>query len=259
MRTPLSIWSASARHRRGSAAVLAVAIIVIVGFFGTALVSVLLTTSLREGHNVLGDRAYYIADAGIEWACRQDGETAGPVAFAEGTFEVSADGDVWVSVGTAEMARRTLRCEPISVLSISNGLDYVIGSRQEHHSKIPFYIMNNTTSNIVFDRMSFTWDSPTAYIEKMKLDVIDFQNYGTIWNYAHDPAGRWTSGETRQFTTGGPVTIPPHYTAFVKPEKICAQSDGHGSVDMNSTTVTVRLYNGSTLVGEVILDPPVQP
>jgi hypothetical protein len=247
------------RRRTGSAAIMAVAVIIIVGFLGAALVSSVVIAQSSSADASLGVQAFYVADAGAQWACKQDTATSSAISFGSGAFDVTADGDEWVSVGTADWVQRIIRCEPVSFVSISDGLDYITGSREEHHSKIPFHIMNNTTGNIVFDRMSFTWDSPTAYIEKMKIDVIDYQNHGTVWNHANDPEGRWPSGETREFTTGGTVTIPPHYTAFIKPEKICAQSNGSGSADMNSTTVTVRLYNGSTLVAEIILDPPVQP
>lgn len=259
MTTPFPMWSAGPRHRRGSAAVLAVAIIIIVGFLGAALVSVLQATALGEANSALAHRAYYIADAGIEWACKQDSATAGPVSFAGGTFEVSAGGGLWISVGTADMARRTIRCGPVSVLSISEGLDYVLGSRQEHHSKIIFLLMNNSDSPIVFDRIRLSWDAPTAYAEKMQINVKNYNDYKEVWRYENDDGTRWTNGETRVFTEIASVTIPVHYTAEIKAEKFSANADGEGAVDLNSTTMTVDLYNGSTHVAQFIIDPPVQP
>ena len=259
MTTPFPVWSAGPRHRRGSVAVLAVAIIVIVGFLGAALVSVLQTTALGGANSALAHRAYYIADAGIEWACRQDSATAGPVTFAGGTFEVSADGDLWVSVGIADIARRIVRCDPIPILSISEGLDYVLGSRQEHHSKTPFLLMNNSDAPIVFDRVKLSWDSPTAYSEKMQINVKNYNDYKAVWTYENDDGTRWTNGQTRVFTEVASVTIPVHYTAEIKPEKFTANADGTGAVDLNSTTLTVDLYNGSTHVAQFIIDPPVQP
>ena len=253
------IPSRRSRRRRGSAAVVAIAVVILVGFFGAALLSGLLIDTSTATSHALGAQAYYIADAGIEWACKQDSETSVPTSFGNGTFEVSAEGGLWVSVGIADMARRTIRCGAIATLSISEGLDYVLGSRQEHHSKIIFFLMNNSDSPIVFDRIRLSWDSPAAYAEKMQVDVENYNDYKDVWRYENDDGTRWTNGQTRVFTETASVTVPVHYTAEIKAEKFAANPDGTGAVDLNSTTMTVDLYNGSTHVAQFIIDPPVQP
>jgi len=252
--------AAKAQHRRGSAAIAAVAIIVIVGFLGAALISSLQLTNASTVNHVLGVQAYYTADAGVEWACKQDSATPAPITFADGTFEATADGSDWVSVGEVGEAKCTLRCDPAPVQGpISNGLDVVLGSREEHWSKTPFQVMNNTTGDITFNKMKVDWDSPTAYFQKIQIKVINGTDYKEVWKYEDDPEGRWTNGDTRQFNQVASVTIPAHYTAAIKMEGYRAGGDGTGSVDMNSTTLIVTLYNNDTLVHQLTVDTAPQP
>lgn len=257
----MTAWRTSRRRStRGSVAVMAAAMIVIAGFLGMALMSSLRVRSAAATSHILATQAYYIADAGTEWASMTDSATDGPVSLASGSFEVAADGDSWVTVAGAADTKRTINCEPITVEApLAANLDYVLGSRKEDDDKAQFLLMNNTGSDITFTRMKVTWSSPTAYFEKLKLKVEQGQDYHDIWKHDKDPAGRWGSGETRDLTEISSVTIPAHYTGTFKLEKFKESRSGGHKADMANTQFTFDFYNGSTPVAQVVVDIAPQP
>ncbi|MFH1731182.1 MAG: hypothetical protein ABIF82_05990 [Planctomycetota bacterium] len=258
----MTAWQTSRRRRstRGSAAVMAAAIIVIAGFLGMALMASVRVRGAASTNPVLAMQAYYIADAGTEWASMTDSATDGPVSFASGSFEVTADGDAWVTVAGAADTKRTINCEPVDAETpLAADLDYVLGSREEDDDQAKFLLMNNTGSDVTFTRMKVTWSSPTAYFERLKLKVEQGQDYHDIWKHDEDPAGRWGSGETRDLTGVSSVTIPAHYTGTFELEKFEESRSGGHKVDMANTQFTFDFYNGSTPVGQVVVDIPPQP
>jgi len=257
----MTMWQTSRRRMTsGSAAVLAAAIIVIAGFLGMALMSSLRVRGAASTSPVLATQAYYIADAGTEWASMMDTETDGPMTFASGSFEVTADGDAWVTVAGAAGTKRTIDCEPIDAEApLVGGLEYVLGSRKDKDDKAEFRLMNNSGGAVTFTRMKVTWSSPTAYFEKLKLKVEQGQDYHDIWKHDEDPASRWGSGETRDLTETASATIPQHYTGTFKLEKFKQSRSGGSKADVANTQFTLDFYNGSTPVAQVVVDIAPQP
>lgn len=258
----MTVWQTSRRRRstRGSVAIMAAAIIVIAGFLGMALMSSLRVRGAASTSPVLAAQAYYIADAGTEWALMMDSETDGPITFASGSFEVTADGDTWVSVSAAADTKRTINCEPMDIgAPLVAALDYVLGSRKSKDDNAEFRLMNNTGGAVTFTKMKVTWSSPTAYFEKLKLKVEQGQDYHEIWRFGNDAAGRWGSGETRDLTETASATIPQHYTGTFKIEKFKQSRSGGSKADIANTQFTLDFYNGTTPVAQVIVDIPPQP
>ena len=255
-----SVRSNRTRRQAGSVAIVAAALIVVLGFLGAAMMTSIRLAGANTTNHILATQAYYIADAGTEWAAMTDSETTNPMSFASGSFEVTADADSWVSAAEAGDTSRTIDCEPIEVEApLVAGLDYVLGSREEDDDKAKFLLMNNTGSAITFTKMKVTWGNPTAYFEKMKLKVESGQDYHEIWKHDHDPASRWGAGETRDFTEVSSVTIPAHYTGKFELKNFKQNRSGGPKADITNTQFTLDLYNGTTFVAQVLVDIPPQP
>ncbi|MFO7900424.1 MAG: hypothetical protein R6V58_15365 [Planctomycetota bacterium] len=253
------------RRRRGSAVIVAIAVIVIVGFLGSAMVAAVRVGAGATVGRVQGAQANLLADAGIEWACVQETGTAGPMELGGGTFEVAADGDEWVATSTAGDATRQARCEPAPAEEeLTEGTTYVDGSRDGLVGWIvTFRLVNTSDEDVEFNRVKVTWDSPTAYFEALSVRVFEYQWYGLLWSYLLDPGQpRFGSGETRQLNVWSSVTIPAHHTARFSLSMFReGQDPGEGGdlVDMNGTELTVDLLQNSVPVGQVEVGLPPEP
>ena len=244
----------SCHAERGSAAIVAVAIIVLVGFLGSALVASLRITSAEKANEIQAAQARYVADAGIEWACNEAAPTTAPVAFGNGFFEVAADGSAWRSVGTVGAAQRVMRCQPrLSWDPISHGLDAVPGSRfGTDQFSVEFLVLNSTDSPITFDGLTPSWTTPpVAYIEQVWIRVLRGTDYGKVWDYEDNE--RWPNGTTKQFTRVPSVTIPAHCTAEVRLLDFSGKKDKHNPANMSNNEVTVVFRSGASQVGQVTI------
>ena len=240
--------------RSGSAAILAVALILLLGFFGAGLMSSMCGTSTSVSGHVLAAQAYYIADAGAEWAGRQAESTTAPVTFGGGTFEVTADGGMWVVAAERGKARCEVRCE--TAPNVTADMDSAVGSRKANKNEhVEFLAVNNTGEDIVFDTMNVTWGGVTAYFEKIEIKIEKGTDYHAVWDYQNDGAQRWASGETKQLNKVASVTVPKFFTAKIKLRSFKDVSSGAGAnVDMDATAFTIGFYNGATLVAEVAVE-----
>ena len=244
------------RHRRaGSAAVAAVAIIVLVGFLGITLVGGTRTTGADLVNRIQEAQGYYIADAGIEWSLEQEVGTPVPMSFGPGTFEVTQDASEWVSLSEVGRARRQVRCEPEpDGLIISEGFDYVAGSRMSIFGQfVRFLIMNNTDEDITFDRIKVTWSGSTAYFEILYMYMLGGGSEIGLWSWGLNGWQRFGSGETHEFNLTGSFTLEPHRTAAVWLDLFRENQGipGGGFVNMTNVEFHIEFINGSTTVGEV--------
>jgi len=245
------------RRQRGSAAIVAAAIIVIVGFLGAAMMSSVRVHTTATVNYIQGTQAYYIADAGVEWACMEDSATSGPVSFSSGSFEVAADGDNWVVTAESGDTRCAMECDAQEQTgAVPTGLCYVLGSREEDDpEEVEFFVMNASSSDITFDTLKVTWDSPTAFFEDLEIEIVDGIDYDVVWDHEDEPGNyQWGSGETKDFTRVSSVTIPAHCLAEFDLEEFEESATGGSDRDMRNTEVTIEFYDGTTLVGEITVE-----
>ncbi len=244
--------------RRGSAAIVAVAVIVIVGFLGAALMGTIQLGSheaVGRSHEV---QAELLADAGIEWAVLQGGGTSHPISLAGGTFEVVQDGEDWVAMSAVGQATRQVRCRLLTESDdgLTEGLTYVNGSRKtQHHWQTQFLIMNTSEETVRFNQVRVTWGAPEAYFEAIDVSVLQGQSYGIVWDYLQDSGQqRFGSGETRQLNSASFVDIPAHHTAEMTLGQF-RQRQGHqpsgGLVNMSEAELTIDFFHNSSKVGSV--------
>ena len=245
--------SRRAQRQAGSVAVVAAAIIVIVGFIGVAMMTSMRLTGSNTTNHILATQSHYTADAGVEWACKQDSATGGAVSFASGTFEVTADGDEWVSVAEADQTKRTMECEPEEVTPpMATGIEYALESRDGGKYDVKFYVMNTSDADITFNKLKVTWSNPSAYFEEVKIKVENGTDYHEVWEYEDEPDEyRWGSGETKQFTQVSNATVPAHHIAKIELKGFKKYQTGGSKRNMQTTEVTVDFYNGSTNVGQI--------
>ena len=243
-----------AHRQSGSVAIVAAALIVILGFIGVAMMTSMRLTGSNTTNHILATQAHYAADAGVEWACKQDSATSSPVSFASGTFEVTANGDAWVSVAEADETKRTMECEPAEgggEGDLIEGPNYVTGSRSrvdDNDQYVGFLFMNTSGSSVTFNKMKMTWASPEAYATAVVIRVIGGTDYDKVWDKEDY---YWGSGETRQFNKVSSVTIPAHYTAEIELQDFKEDRYGSGGVNMDSAEFVIDFYNGSTHVGQI--------
>ena len=242
-----------ARRQAGAAVIVAVTVIVLIGFFGGVLMSGIRVANMGSASHFVGTQADFTADAAVEWACQEDSATSAPIVFGGGTFEVSADGDAWACTVADEGTRQTVRCEPEELQgSISNGLDYILGSREWDKEDVEFLLLNATDTPITFNKLKVTWDSPTAYFEEVQVKVKSGTNYGKVWDHDKEPGDiRWGSGETHQFNKKPSVTIPAHYTAEMELEEFKKNPTGGSKRNVRNTEVTIDFYYNAAHVGQI--------
>ena len=255
--------SAGARSQAGSAAIVGVAVIVLVGLIGASLVSSVRVTSTSQANRSMAFQACYAAEAGVEWASKHATATTAPIAFGPGHFEIVANGEVWNSVGTVGDAKCVIECNvssnPPSTSTGDGGLEYVLRSRYwDDYYDVNCRIMNTSGSSIQFNAMKVTWGSPSAYFERVNISVYNGTNYGSMWRYNWDsPSRRWGSGEQKSFNKNGSttVTIPAHYTFELRLELFShRQSGSHGGrQNMRSTEAAVEFYMNSEKTGELTI------
>ena len=247
-------------RRRGSVAIVAAALIVLVGFLGVAMMTSMRLTGSNTTNHILATQAHYVADAGVEWACRQDTATTGPMSFASGTFDVTANGDAWVAVAEADETKRTMECEPVEGEDgLVEGLDGVTGSRSQgsgDNQYVGFLLMNTSDSSMTFNKMKITWASPEAYASKVVMRIINGTDYDVVWD---KDDYNWGSGETRQFNKVSSVTIPAHYTAEIELQDFKEDKYGSGGVNMDSAQFVIDFYNGSTHLKQITVGLGPQP
>jgi|GEM_PF-5355779 len=261
--------AACGRRRAGSAAIVGVAVIALVGLIGASLLSSALVSNTAQATRSLAVQSYYIAEAGVEWASKHASETAEPIAFGGGQFEIVESGVVWNSVATTGDARCTMECNvspnpPPSTATGDGGLEYILRSRYYGTSyNVEFRFMNTSNSSVSFDGLKVTWDSPTAYFEQINARVYNDNNYGWVWKYNQDsPQYRWGSGDQKSFNrnSGSTVTVPAHYTCELRLQEFYWNRSGWAGwgLDMLNTEVDIEFYMGSEKVGELTVGlPPV--
>lgn len=100
-------------NEKGLSTIAVVGIMVIMAFFGTAVVYQLTTSQAMRSNQVLSDEAFYVTQAGLEYAVRKIYEGESPVVaepgkgFSDGNFVISQDGQVITVVGRVGEARVT--------------------------------------------------------------------------------------------------------------------------------------------------------
>jgi hypothetical protein len=247
------------RRQAGAAAIVAVAIIVILGALGATLVATARIGHVDTVYRIQEAQAFYDADAGIAWATRQESETLAPMSLGAGTFSVAQVGDAWVSVGASGDARRQIRSEPQPAgESISNGLDYVADSRIELDGWfVRVVMMNATDADMTFNKIKATWDDPEAYYQTVFINVLNESPWlGTwAWTYLAEPGfSRAGSGETKQFNLTDSITIPAHHSASVWLDFFRENQHGSGGdvVNMDDTEFTIQFLNGDSVVGTIV-------
>jgi hypothetical protein len=258
--------SRSVRRQAGSAAIIAIAVIILVGFIGSALVHNLCVADVATANNLSGIRAAYVADAGTEWAVNRGAPTSGSLDFGGGSFEVSQEGDAWVCQARVGEAQRTVRCRP----EVSggeegggdgSGLMYILGSREESAwgVHVEFLVINVSGSPITFDRLTVSWSSPTAYFQEVEARVLYGTDYDEVWRWRDNGYERWGSGETHAFNhSAGSVTVPAHSTAEIQLKTFRNSRTGWltGYADMNGTEVAIEFLNGAASVGQITVGLP---
>jgi len=250
------------RREAGSAAIVGIAIIVLVGFIGNWLVSSARMASATQANASMAAQTYYIAEAGAEWACKHGTATSSPLSFGSGQFEIVENADAWDSVATVGDTTCTIECtvspNPPSTATGDGGIEYVLRSREYTSSTVEFRIMNTSNNSIKFDGLKVTWSSPTAYFERVTARIFNGTNYGNVWRYNDEnPRWRWGSGDQYTFTRGSGVTLPPHYTAelnFVNFRR--NKTGGRGSRDMRNTEFEIQFYLDDAEVGDITVERP---
>jgi hypothetical protein len=210
-------------------------------------------TGSNTTNHILATQAHYVADAGVEWACKQDSATSGPMTFASGTFEVTANGDAWVSVAEADETKRTMECEPEEAApAMTTGLEYVLGSRIYDKDDVQFLLVNTSDSSITFDTLKVTWSSPTAYFEEIQISISGGTYYGRVWDHDDESGNyRWGKGQTKDFTRTSSVTLPAHYMATFQLNNFVKNKTGGPSRNVSNTEVTIDFYYGATPKGQI--------
>lgn len=243
------------RRQRGNVAIVAAALIVIVGFLGVAMMTSMRLTGSNTTNHILATQAHYVADAGVEWACKQDSATSGAISFASGTFEVTANGDAWVSVAEANETKRTMECEPEEATpAMATGLEYVLGSRVYDKDDVQFLLTNTSDSGITFDTLKVTWSSPSAYFEEVRISISGGTDYGRVWDHDDESGNyRWGKGQTKDFTRTSSVTLPAHSLATFQLNNFKKYQTGGPDRQMKNTQVTIDFYYGSTHKGQIIV------
>jgi hypothetical protein len=263
-RTERAGWRAFAlRRRQGSAAIVGVAVIVLVGLIGASMVSSTRVAGTSQAYRSMAVQSLYVAEAGVEWASKYATATDAPKPFGPGQFEVVSSGEVWNAIGRVGEAKTVIECNvspnPPSTSTGDGGLEYVLRSRYyDNYYDINCRIMNTSEESISFNAMRITWGSPSAFFERVQVNVFNGPNYGAMWrNSWESPKRRWGSGEKRSFNKSGnggtTVTVPAHYTFELRLERFSRKQSGNhgGRINMRSTEATIEFYMGDELVGEI--------
>ncbi len=255
MTMPLPRPAPARRKQLGSAAIAAIAVIVLVGLIGSALVSSLRIGSRSQTSLLQATQAFFIADAGIEWACKQNSPTPFPMTLANGTFTVTSAGGQWVSLATVGDTRCTFRCQPLPAGEpISHGLDSVTGSRAgSDQFSAKFLVLNSTDSPITFNSLTPAWGD-TAYFEQVNIRVLLGTDYGTAWHYTSNGNLRWGDAENEQFNQIPSATIPAHRTMEIELKNFSRRRNRSNPYNIKDSSLTVTFFNGAANVGQVNID-----
>lgn len=240
----------------GSAAVIAIFIVVVIGLIGSSLVSTLVATSTSLASSVQATQAYYVADAATEWAANRQAGSATPVLFGNGTFTVTSSAGVWVATGSVGTARRQIRSEVMT--AVPSGLDYVVDSRNVTDKEFKFRVVNNQLASVTINRMRVSWDAPVAFFEKLAINVLGVKDYGDVWDYNKVGAVRWANGDLKSFTNDPFVPVPMYRTMEIKVKEYkTLQTGAAPRAVLTNTIMTIQFYNNDTQVGEVEVDLPL--
>ena len=255
----MRVFSHTRNHQAGSVAIVAAFIIVVVGFLGSAMVSELLVSNRSQAAAVQATQAYYIADAGVEWAANKGAGSGAPVSFGNGTFTVTSDAGAWVALASVGNARRQVRCE--AVTAVPSGLDYVIDSRTiagRNDEEFKFRVVNNQLASVTINKMKVSWDAPIAFFEQIKINVLTVHDYTEVWKYEANGNVRWANGELKAFNQDPSVAVGQYKTMeiMVKDYKTL-QTGPAPRVYFTNTIMTLQFSNNDTLVGEVVVDLPL--
>lgn len=136
--------------------------------------------------------------------------------------------------------------EIINTIS-ENGIDYVELSRnKDPKESVIFQVQNNTDSDFTITHMMATWN-PIAFYERITVEIIGGNNYGTEWSYPQ----RAAKGEIVALSSS--PTIPAGSTAEIEILKFSKEKNKYKKKDMNREQVYVTFYSGAASYQTLVL------
>jgi len=125
--------------------------------------------------------------------------------------------------------------------SPQSGLTF-IERRSSHDKELKFRVRNDTGDDLYFTHLIASWNSPTAYYEKIEIKAIGYADYHAVWEDSRHNDIRMSNGGTAMFNKGGPVFVPSGTTMEIKLKEF-HNNKHHGSErDMSGTSFTIEMW-----------------
>ena len=117
-------------------------------------------------------------------------------------------------------------------------------STSYYHLK--FRVQNTGDSGVYLTNLIPTWSSPTAYFEQIRVRVIGYLNYDTVWDYRYSNYVRMESGGNAMFNVGDVVYVPAGRTAEIEIRWFSRRRTGWwgGARDVRNTPFTMEIWAG---------------
>ena len=106
-----------------------------------------------------------------------------------------------------------------------------------------FRFQNDSGSDIYLTHLIATWSSPTAYYQKIRVNVSGWVD---VWKYQDHNNVRMGSGGTAMFNQGARVLVPDGSSVDILLDEFKASPSGGSSQNVDGTEFTIELWAAPT-------------
>jgi len=211
-------------------------LLLFLGVVGGSICSIL-SESHESGLSRLNSaRAYYVADAGLQWALRNRQEPSYDISFGEGSFSI--DKYYWRFTVTANVAGAQREVQGYRTI------EYFPGTRNAPYPEnVCFWVQNQTGYSIYINYLEVEWSGPTAYYGKIRITEEGGTELATFW--AKSWSGGYRAGSGEKIPLSPRRWIVPSETIEIKIRDFEAGRYGGPDVDMRGVPVKLTFYDDS--------------